>query len=103
MPDHRYAARRMGLIDATVHLTVVLHLPGSLRQLLPSSGCSLLPRHCTAGMLFEDTFEVTAVNPEGKKFDKGRTVTLTTSALTLPTPHSPPAAPASLPCILCLQ
>ena len=24
-------------------------------------------------MLFEDTFEVTAVNPEGKKFDKGET------------------------------
>jgi hypothetical protein len=23
-------------------------------------------------MLFEDTFEVTAVNPDGKKFDKGQ-------------------------------
>lgn len=27
-------------------------------------------------MLFEDTFEVTSVNPDGKKFDKGKIINI---------------------------
>lgn len=40
-------------------------------SLLLSAPLSLSASAAVAAMLFEDTFEVTDVNPDGKKFDKG--------------------------------